>query len=86
MEKSNGLIIGKGNCGKTTLLLNLLLQPNWLDFNHLYLFANTLHQQEYQVMKKGFNSGLSKQQISNIFRNQNGNIAAKVRESHVRRE
>ena len=69
-DNIRGLIIGKGNCGKTTLLLNLLLQPNWLDFNHLYLFANTLHQQEYQVMKKGFNSGLSKQQISNIFINQ----------------
>ena len=30
------LIIGKSSCGKTTLLLNLLLQPNWLDYNHLY--------------------------------------------------
>jgi len=26
-----GLIIGKSGCEKTTLLLNLLLQPNWLD-------------------------------------------------------
>ncbi len=26
-----GLITGKSNCGKTTLLLNLLLQSNWLD-------------------------------------------------------
>ena len=69
-DNIRGLIIGKGNCGKTTLLLNLLLQPDWLDFNHLYLFANTLHQQEYMVMKKGFDSGLSKQQIGNIFRNQ----------------
>ena len=48
-----GLIIGKSNCGKTTLLLNLLLQPNWLDFNHLYVFGKTLHQQEYQILKKG---------------------------------
>ena len=25
------IIISKSNCGKTTLLLNLLLQPAWLD-------------------------------------------------------
>ena len=65
-----GLIIGKSNCGKTTLLLNLLLQPEWLDYNHLYVFGNTLHQQEYQILKKGFEIGLSKQQIANIFQNQ----------------
>ena len=66
-----GLIIGKSNSGKTTLLLNLLLQPNWLDYNHLYAFGNTLHQLEYQIIKKAFDLGLSKHQISNIFRNQN---------------
>ena len=32
-----GLIIGKSGCGKTTLLLNLLLKPGWLDYNNLYL-------------------------------------------------
>ena len=66
-----GLIIGKSNCGKTTLLLNLLLQPDWLDYNRLYVFGKTLHQQEYRILKKGFEVGLSKKQISNIFMNQN---------------
>ena len=65
-----GLIIGKSNCGKTTLLLNLLLQPDWLDYDHLYVFGKTLHQQEYRILKKGFESGLSKKQIVNIFTNQ----------------
>ena len=69
-DNIRGLIIGKSNCGKTTLLLNLLLQSNWLDYNHLYVFGKTLHQQEYQIIKKGFEVGLSKQQIVNIFRNQ----------------
>ena len=65
-----GLIIGKSNCGKTTLLLNLLLQSNWLDYSRLFVFGNTLHQQEYRILKKGFEVGLSKKQIANIFKNQ----------------
>ena len=65
-----GLIVGKSNCGKTTLLLNLLLQPNWLDYDHLYVFGKSLHQQEYRILQKAFTSGLSKTQISNVFENQ----------------
>ena len=65
-----GLIVGKSNCGKTTLLLNLLLQPDWLDYNHLYVFGKSLHQQEYQILKKGFTDGLSKNQVSNLFHSQ----------------
>ena len=65
-----GLLIGKSNCGKTTLLLNMLLQSDWLDYDHLYVFGKTLHQKEYQILKKGFEVGLSKNQIGNIFRNQ----------------
>ena len=65
-----GLCIGKSNSGKSTLIFNLLLQPEWLDYNHLYVFAKTLHQTEYQIIRKGFEIGLSKQQIANIFRNQ----------------
>ena len=78
-----GLIIGKSNCGKTTLLLNLLLQPSWLDYNHLYVFGNTLHQKEYQILKKGLEVGLSKQQITNIFLNQNALEKSKLSPTEV---
>ena len=64
------IIIGKSNCGKTTLLLNLLLQPQWLDYNHLYVFSRSFHQQEYQILKKGYEDGLSKKQVANIFLHQ----------------
>jgi len=33
-----GLIVGKSGCGKTTLLLNLLLRPGWLDYSKLSVF------------------------------------------------
>ena len=64
------LIIGKSNCGKTTLLLNSLLQPHWLDYNHLYVFSKSLHQKEYQILKRGYEAGHSKSQLTNIFHNQ----------------
>ena len=63
--------MGKSNCGKTTLLLNLLLQPDWLDYNHLYVFGRSLHQQEYRILRKGYEDGLSKKQVTNIFLHQN---------------
>ena len=64
-----GLVIGKSGCGKTTVIFNLLLQPGWLDYNHLYVFGKSLHQQEYKVVRKGLEAGLNKQQISNVFNN-----------------
>ena len=69
-EDIRGLIVGKSNCGKTTLILNLLLNPGWLDYNHLFVFGKSLHQKEYIILKKGLESGLSKGQISNLFQNQ----------------
>ena len=62
-----GLIIGKSNCGKTTVLLNLLLEPTWLDYDHLFVFGKSLHQNEYNILRKGFDLGYSKAQIKNLF-------------------
>ena len=46
---------------------NLLLQLKRLDYNHLYVFGKSVHQEEHRVLKKGFEEGLSMRQISNLF-------------------
>ena len=63
------LIVGKSSSGKSTLLYNLLLKP-WLDYDNLIVFGNSLHQSEYQIIKTGFEHGLGKEQIANVFKNQ----------------
>ena len=37
-----GLIIGKSGCGKTTLLINLLLRPGWLDYDNKYFWSKSV--------------------------------------------
>ena len=70
LNSLRGLIVGKSNCGKTVLLLNLLLKEGWLDYNNLLVFGNSLHQEEYNIIKHGYENKLGKEQILNIFQNQ----------------
>ena len=56
-----GIIVGKSGCGKTTLLLNLLLRPGWLDYNNLCVFGKSLFQPEYRIFKKAFEENLPKE-------------------------
>ena len=36
------LIIGKSGCGKTTLLINILLRPGWLYYNNINIFGKSV--------------------------------------------
>ena len=58
-----GLIIGKYGCGKTILLIHLLLRPGWLDYNNINIFDKTLFQPEYHIFKKAFEEKLPKEVI-----------------------
>ena len=66
-----GLIIGKSGCGKTTLLINLLLRPGWLDYNNIDIFGKSLFELEYHNLKKAFEEKLPKDVIIRLFENQN---------------
>ena len=64
------LIIGSSGCGKTTLLFQMLLEPNFIDYNNLLIFTTTPEQQEYQLLYHSFLNNLSKEQIASIAINQ----------------
>ena len=65
-----GLIVGPSACGKSVVLFNLLLKDGWLDYNHLLVFGNSLHQKEYRIIREGFEKHLNKSELLNLFRNQ----------------
>lgn len=62
-----GLLIGKSGCGKTTLLMNLLMNPGWLDYNKLQVFGKSLFQPEYKLLKKAMEEKLPKEEILKLF-------------------
>jgi len=57
------LIVGSSGAGKTALLMRMLLQPGLLNYDKLYIFAKSLYQPEYQVLKAGLENGLPKTDI-----------------------
>ena len=67
-----GWLLERVDVGKLqwSLIFNLLLQPGWLDYNHLCVFRKSLHQQEYKVLRNGLEAGMSKQQVLNLFNSQ----------------
>ena len=55
---------------KTTLLINLLLRPGWLDYNNINIVGKSLFQPEYHILKKAFEEKLFKEVIIRLFENQ----------------
>ena len=66
-----GLNIGKSGCCKTTLLINPLLRPGWLDYNNINIFGKSLFQPEYHILTKPFAEKLPKEVVIRLFENQN---------------
>lgn len=46
------LVCGPSNCGKTNLIIGLLLHQEGLQFQNIYLYSKTLHQPKYIFLEK----------------------------------
>jgi len=57
------LIVGMSGAGKTALLMKMLLDPDLWNYEKLYVFAKSLYQPEYQVLRAGLAHGLPKRDI-----------------------
>lgn len=66
LRSVRGLIIGKSDSVKTTLLNNLLLQSGRLDYDCVYVCGESLYQPIYQFLQKSFGKGYSKEDIRNL--------------------
>ncbi len=45
------LIVGPSGAGKTSVMLNLLFNPNGLKFENIYLFSKSLYQKKYKFLE-----------------------------------
>ena len=62
------LIIGQSGAGKTALLMRLLLEDDLLNYDKLYIYAKSLYQPEYRVLKAGLKQGFQKSQIKSLMK------------------
>lgn len=65
-ENFRMLVVGQSGAGKTAILMQLLLTPDLLNYDKLYVFARSLHQPEYQCLIEGFDNQLHKSDILNM--------------------
>lgn len=51
-DNIRGLFCGPSSCGKTNVLLSLLIHPNGLKFDNIYIYSKSLNQPKYIFLKK----------------------------------
>jgi GTPase SAR1 family protein len=62
------LVCGSSGCGKSSLVMRLLLEKELLNYDKLYVFSKSLYQPEYQVLINGFRYGLKKSNMLKILK------------------
>lgn len=49
------IVCGPSNCGKSNLMLSILLSPNGLKFENVYIYSKSLHQPKYKYLERVLN-------------------------------
>lgn len=47
-----GIICGPSNCGKTNLMISLLIHPHGLKFESIYVYSKSLYQPKYEYLRR----------------------------------
>jgi Poxvirus A32 protein len=47
-----GIIVGPSNCGKTNVMISLLIDPSGLRFKNIYIFSKSLYQPKYEFLRQ----------------------------------
>lgn len=67
-NKIMAVLCGRTGAGKTFLMMEILTEPDFLDFNNLIIYTTTQEQPIYQFIKHGFANNLSKRAIRSLFK------------------
>lgn len=46
------IMCGPSNCGKTNVIISLIVSPNGLRFKNVYIYSRSLYQPKYEYLKK----------------------------------
>ena len=65
------IVVGTSGSGKTFRVFNMLLRPNYLDYDTLHIYSPTIYQDEYKMLLSGLKNKLHKEDIIACFLNQN---------------
>lgn len=65
------VVLGSSGSGKTFRVFNMLLQPDFLDYDTLHVFSPSLHQDEYRLLISGLKNRLTKKDITLCIEGQN---------------
>ena len=79
-----GLSVGKSGCGKTTLLLNLLLRPGWLDYDNPCVSEKAFFNLNIEYLKKDLKK-IYRKSVLSLFNNMTWQHQGHVRYGSVRR-
>ena len=66
-NKIMAVLCGRTGSGKTYLMMEILTEPNFLDYNNLIIYTTTQEQPIYQFIKYGFANNLTKTAIRSLF-------------------